>query len=145
MSLNKPASEQFGPTTLYGRPIAYDREIFISICRKILLGKDLQTICARPPMPIGPVFLGWVEDHPEARAIYRSVDNFRSDRELGKQLDVFPARASVAAWEEQVCANCERGWPADYIERKYIPPDWKKGIAPTTVELGKEALPTLSR
>jgi hypothetical protein len=23
-------------------------------------------------------------------------------------------------------ANCERGWPADYVERKYIPPDWNK-------------------
>jgi hypothetical protein len=72
------------------------------------------------------VFQGWVEDHPEARAIYRSVDNFRSDRELAKKLAVFPARVNVAEWEEQVRANCERGWPADWIERKYVPPDWKK-------------------
>ena len=77
-------------------------------------------------MPIGPVFLAWVEDYPEARAIYRSVHNFRSDRELAKKLAVFPARVSVAEWEEQVRANCERGWPADWIERKYIPPDWNK-------------------
>jgi hypothetical protein len=126
MLRNKPSSKQSGPTTLYGRPIVYDREIFISICRKILLGEDLQTICAKPPMPIGAVFLGWIEDHREARAIYRSVENFRSDRRLGKELDVIPARASVAAWEEQVRDNCDRGWPADYIERKYIPPDWNK-------------------
>jgi len=77
-------------------------------------------------MPIEPVFLAWVEDHPEARAIYRSVENFRMDRELAKQLAVLPARATVAEWEEQVRANCERGWPADGIERKYIPPDWNK-------------------
>jgi hypothetical protein len=84
----KPSSEQSGPMTLYGRPIAYDREIVISICRKILLKEDLQTICAKPPMPIGPVFLGWVQDHQEARAIHRSALNFQSDRSLAKELDV---------------------------------------------------------
>ena len=54
------------------------------------------------------------------------MHNFRSDRGLGKELGVIPARATVAEWEEDVRANCERGWPADYIERKYIPPDWNK-------------------
>jgi hypothetical protein len=77
-------------------------------------------------MPPGQVFLWWVQDHPEARAIYRSVDNFRSDRALAKQLGVIPARATIAEWEEEVRANCERGWPADYIERKNTPPDWNK-------------------
>jgi hypothetical protein len=115
--------KESGPTTLYGRQIVYDREIFISICRKILLGKDLQTICAKAPMPIPPVFLGWVQDHPEARAIYRSVDNFRMDRGLAREVGVI---TSIAEWEEQVRANCERGWSADWIERKYIPPDWNK-------------------
>jgi hypothetical protein len=118
--------KESGPTTRYGRQIVYDREIFISICARLLRGEDLKTICATSPMPIEPVLQGWVEDHPEARAIYRSVDNFRSDRELAKKLAVFPARVNVAEWEEQVRANCERGWPADWIERKYIPPDWKK-------------------
>jgi hypothetical protein len=126
MSRNKSSSEQSGPTTRYGRQIAYDFEIAITICRKVLLGEDLRDICAKPPMPIGPVFLGWVEDHPEARAIYRSMDNFRSDRALGKQLGVLPARATVGEWEEEIRANHERGWPADWIERKYPPPDWKK-------------------
>ena len=32
----------------------------------------------------------------------------------------------VGEWEYRVRANCERGWPADYMERKYIPPDWSK-------------------
>src|SRR5262249_11507017 len=114
------------------------RGIFISICRKILLGQDLETICAKPPMPVGGAFLGWVEDHGEARAIYRSVDNFRSDRKLGKQLGVLPARPSVAQWEEQVRANCERGWPADWIERKYTPPDWNKLFAPIGRPAGVE-------
>jgi hypothetical protein len=118
--------KESGPTTRYGRQIVYDREIFISICARLLRGEDLKTICATSPMPIEPVLQGWVEDHPEARAIYRSVDNFRSDRELAKKLAVFPARVNVAEWEEQVRANCERGWPADWIERKYVPPDWKK-------------------
>jgi hypothetical protein len=126
MSRDKPPSKQSGPTTLYGRQVAYDREIFISICTRLLRGEDLKTICAKPPMPIEPVFLGWVEDYPEARAIYRSVENFRMDRELAKKLAVFPARATVSEWEEDVRANCERGWPADWIERKYVPPDWNK-------------------
>jgi hypothetical protein len=26
----------------------------------------------------------------------------------------------------QVHANLERGWPADWIDRKYIPPDWSE-------------------
>jgi hypothetical protein len=76
-------------------------------------------------MPIGPVFLGWVQDHQEARAIHRSALNFQSDRTLAKELNV-PWATCMAEWEEQVRANCERGWPADYIERKYIPPDWNK-------------------
>jgi terminase small subunit-like protein len=126
MSRDKRSSEQSGPTTRFGRQIVYDREIFISICARLLRGEDLKKICATPPMPIEPVFMGWVEDHQEARAIYRSVHNFRSDRELAKQLAVFPARATVAEWEEQVRENCERGWPADWIERKYTPPDWNK-------------------
>ena len=46
--------------------------------------------------------------------------------ELAREVGALPARASVAEWEEEVRANCERGWPADWIERKYIPPDWKK-------------------
>jgi hypothetical protein len=32
----------------------------------------------------------------------------------------------VSEWEEQVRANLERGWAADWIDRKYIPPDWSK-------------------
>ena len=52
MSRDKPPSKQSGPTTLYGRQVAYDREIFISICARLLRGEDLKTICAKPPMPI---------------------------------------------------------------------------------------------
>ena len=118
--------KESGPKTRDGRQIEYDREIAISICARLLRGEDLHAICAKPPMPPGQVFLAWVQDYPEARAIYRSVYNFQTDRELAKQLHVIPARATVAEWEEEVRANCERGWPADYIERKYVPPDWNK-------------------
>jgi hypothetical protein len=124
MSSNESSSKQLGPTTLYGRQIVYDRETVISICRRLLLGEDLRDICAKPPMPIGLVFSGWVQDHPEARAIYRSVDNFRMDRGLAREVGDMPA--SIAEWEERVRANCERGWPADWIERKYTPPDWNE-------------------
>ena len=37
-----------------------------------------------------------------------------------------PAPTTGSEWEEQVRANVERGWPADWIDRKYIPPDWSK-------------------
>jgi hypothetical protein len=76
-------------------------------------------------MPIGPVFLGWVQDHKEAREIHRSAQNFRSDRGLAKELGV-PLAVSVSEWEEEVRANIQLGWPADWVERKYIPPDWSK-------------------
>jgi hypothetical protein len=37
-----------------------------------------------------------------------------------------PAPTTGSEWEEQVRANLERGWPADWIDRKYVPPDWSK-------------------
>src|SRR5246500_5099150 len=118
-------SKPSDPMTEYGRPIAYDREIFIGICRRLIIGQDLQKICTERGMPIGPVFLGWVQDHKEAREIHRSALNFQSDRKLAKELDV-GLLVSVSEWEEQVRANLERGWRADWIDRKYIPPDWSK-------------------
>ena len=117
--------KQSEPTTRYGRQIAYDREIVISICRRLLEGEDLRDICAKPPMPIGGVFLWWIQEHPEARAIYRSVENFESDRKLAKVLRV-PMDARVSDWETRIRANCERGWPADSVDRQYIRPDWSK-------------------
>jgi len=118
-------SKSSDPMSEYGRPVAYDREIFIGICRRLIIGEDLRKICTERGMPIGPVFLGWVQDHQEAREIHRSAENFRSDRKLAKQLDVC-LLVSVSEWEEQVRANLERGWRADWIDRKYIPPDWTK-------------------
>ena len=109
----------------YDTAIAYDREICIEICRQLILRKELQDICSKPPMPPGQAFLCWVHDHKEACEIYRSAQNFRSNRALAKELDV-PLVVSVSEWEEQVRANIELGWPADWIERKYIPPHWSK-------------------
>ena len=109
----------------YDRAIAYDREICIEICRQLILRKELREICSKPPMPPGQAFLCWVQDHKEAREIYRSAQNFRSDRSLAKELGVSLA-VSVSEWEEELRANIELGWPADWVERKYIPPDWKK-------------------
>ena len=117
--------KESGPTTLYGRPIAYDREIFIGICRRLIIGEELRKICTERGKPIGPVFVGWVQDHKEAREIYRSAENFHSNRRLVKEVDVC-LPVSVSEWEEQVRANLERGWRADWIDRKYIPPDWNK-------------------
>jgi hypothetical protein len=108
-----------------GRQIVYDREIFITICRRFLLGEELRAICAKLPMPIESVFLGWVQDHQEAREIHRSARNFKSDRDLAKEMEV-PWAISVGDWEQEVRFKLEHDWPVDYIDRKYTPPDWNK-------------------
>src|SRR4029077_5036696 len=110
-------SKPSDPTTKYGRPIAYDREIVIGICRRLIIGEGLQKICTERGMPIGPVFLGWVQDHQEAREIYRSAENFHSDRRLVKEVDVC-LPVSVTEWEEKVRANLERGWRGGGVGRK---------------------------
>src|SRR5258707_1984785 len=75
-------------------------------------------------MPIGPFFLGWVQNHKEARKIYRFF--FLMIRRPPRST-LFPyTTLSRSEWEEQVRANLERGWRADWIDRKYIPPDWSK-------------------
>src|SRR6202048_1648544 len=109
----------------YERRIVYDREIFIEICTRLRQGEDLRATCAKSPMPRDVVFLGWIQDHQEARAIYRSSQNFQSDRLLAKVLGTVLV-VSTGEWLEQVRTNIERGWPADYIDRGYIPPDWSK-------------------
>jgi hypothetical protein len=117
--------KQSGPTTKDGRQIAYDREMCITICERYVRGEDLKAICAQLPMPIAPMFMKWVQEHPEGRALYRCAENFMSDRALAKTLDV-PFDYSAGDWANAVRAKLERGHPVDYIDRKYVPPDWNK-------------------
>jgi hypothetical protein len=126
MRRDKTSSKQSEPTTMLGRQVAYDREICLVIWRRFLLGEDLRAICARPPMPIPAVFLGWVQHHQEAREIDRCARNFRSDRSLAKKELGVPWIVSVGDWSQEVRAKLESGLPVDYIDRKYIPPDWNK-------------------
>jgi hypothetical protein len=126
MSHNPSSARRPATTTRYGRPIFYDRQIVIRICRRLLDREDLQAICAEPGMPIAPAFLGWVQDHKEAREIYQSSQNVGIDRILSKKLGLPMTHTDGWQWEEEVRANIERGWPADSIARKYIPPDWSK-------------------
>jgi hypothetical protein len=129
MPRDKASEKQAGPTTRYGRQIVYDREIFIEICQRLLLGQRLQEICAEPPMPPPQVYLMWIQDHREAREIDRAMMHFRYDRARAKELNVFMV-FSTREWAEQVRDNCNYGWPADRIDRGYIPPDWSK-VYPT--------------
>ena len=126
MSHDSSSARRPATTTRYGRPILYDREIFIRICARLVDREDLRAICAEPGMPIGPVFLGWIQDHKEAREIYQSSQNVAVDRMLSEILGIATPPTDGSEWEEQVRANIERGWPADCIERKYIPPDLSK-------------------
>jgi hypothetical protein len=77
-------------------------------------------------MPIPAVFLGWVQHHQEAREIERCARNFLSDRSLAKEELGVLWTVSVGDWEQEVRAKLECGWPVDYLDRKYIPPDWNK-------------------
>jgi hypothetical protein len=119
---NRRSTKQ--PTTREGRQIVYDRDIFITICRRFLQGEDLRAICVKPPMPVEPVFLGWVQDHPEAREIYNCACNFKSDRKLAKDLNIPSAIGPSSEWAEEVYANLEQGCAVDYVDRKWMPPDW---------------------
>ena len=123
MRRDKPSSKQSEPAILHGRQVAYDREMCIVICLRFLLGEDFRAICEKPPMPIPAMFLAWVQHHQEAREIHRCACNFLSDRKLAKELGA-PWVVAVTDWAEEVRAKLERGWPVDYLDRKYIPPDW---------------------
>jgi hypothetical protein len=143
MSHNRSSARQSATTTRYGRPILYDREIFIRICTRRVDREDLRAICAEPGMPIGPVFLGWIQDHKEAREIYQSSQNVAVDRMLSEELGIATPPTDGSEWEEQVRANIERGWPADYIEQKIHPTRLEQGVPvggrPAGVEHRKHA------
>jgi hypothetical protein len=126
MSHDSSSTRRGATTTRYGRPIFYDREIFIRICSRRVDREDLRAICNEPGMPREGVFLGWMEDHREAREIYQSSQNVAVHRMLSKELGLAGTPTDGREWEQEVRANIERGWPADCIERKYIPPDWSK-------------------
>jgi hypothetical protein len=123
----KASAKQSDPMMkMYGRPVVYNRDILIEICERITNGEDFHTICASPGMPPACVFRGWIEDHKEGRAIYRSACDLKDGRTLAKVLDLPPRLIDSRDWADDVRANLKRGWPADWNEREYIPPDWSK-------------------
>jgi hypothetical protein len=123
----KTSSKQSDPMLKeYGRPLVYDREIFIEMCRRFINGEDLIAICASPGMPFPPVLRGWMENHPEAMAIYRSACNFKGGRQLTRDLGLPPRPIPGSEWADDTRAKLKRGWPADWNERRFIPPDWSK-------------------
>jgi hypothetical protein len=123
----KASAKQSDPMMkMYGRPVAYNRDILIEICEGMINGLDINTICASPGMPPACVFRGWIEDHKEGRAIYRSACDLKDGRTLAKILDLPPRLIDSRDWAEGIRANLKRGWPADWNEREYIPSDWSK-------------------
>jgi hypothetical protein len=99
MRRNKSSSKQSARKTEDGRPLAYDREIFIQICMRLIIGRDILAILSEPGMPHERVFFGWIQNHKEAREIHRSAQNFKSDRILAKELTVSFV-VSASEWEE---------------------------------------------
>jgi hypothetical protein len=123
MSCEKSAAKR---SNSYERPIAYDREILIEICKRIIGGEDVQKICASRGMPVPPVLRGWIQDHKEAREIYLSARNLEFDRGFSKEMGIRVPPIPSSEWEEGLRARLARGWPADWSDRKYVPPDWNK-------------------
>ena len=77
----KASAKQSDPMMkMYGRPVVYNRDIFIEVCERITNGEDFHTICSSPGMPLACVFRGWIEDHKEGRAIYRSACDLKESR-----------------------------------------------------------------
>jgi hypothetical protein len=116
---------QSDPTIMDGRQIVYDRQMFLAICVKWLRGERIEDICAKPPMPTVQLFLAWVDDHEEAREVYHCARHFKSRWELGLEHKHLPD-LTIGDWERVVREKLERGYPLDYRQRKYIPPDWNK-------------------
>jgi hypothetical protein len=124
MARNKSA-KQSGPRMVEGHYVEYERETFITICRGLLRGEILKSICAKAPMPPAPLVPTWVQEHPEARALYHSACAWKGDGMLAKEAgEVFPVHPEE--WEKAVRARLEQGYPLDYRARQYIPPDWNK-------------------
>ena len=65
----------------FERKVAYDRDTFITICKRCLLGEQLSEICAKPPMPVAQCVMSWVEYNEEASDIWNCARRFESDRE----------------------------------------------------------------
>jgi hypothetical protein len=123
--MTRNSAKQSAPTTKDGRQVAYAREMCITICERYVRGEDLKAICAKLPMPTAPIFLKWVQENPEGRAIHRCATNFISDRTLANTLDV-PFDYTAGDWANAIRAKLERGHPVDYIDRPFVPPDWDK-------------------
>src|SRR4029077_2840295 len=123
MRRDKPSSKQSEPATLHGRQVAYDREMCIVICRRFLLGGGFPGYLCQAPnadtshVPgMGAAPPGSARDPP-----LRVQLSLRS--EAGERTGA-PWVVAVTDWAEEVRAKLERGWPVDYLDRKYIPPDW---------------------
>jgi hypothetical protein len=119
------APNKSGPTMVRERYVGYDRDTCITICMRLIRGEDIKAICTNPPMPIPLIFYGWVENHPEARAIFHCAGAFKADRmlarEVGQLLEISPRD-----WEYEVRARLDRGDALDYVERKISRIDWNK-------------------
>ena len=62
---------------------------------------------------------------PGSARNFAAVRNFECDQGLTKELGV-SAPTTPDEWEEQIRSNVRRGFQADWLDRKYIPPDWNK-------------------
>jgi hypothetical protein len=110
----------------FERKVAYDRDTFITICKRYLLGEQLSEICAKPPMPVAQCVMSWVEYNQEASDIWNCARRFESDRALAKGLGV-PMNSSVSDWADAVYDKLDHGYSLNNYQRQaYTLPDWEK-------------------
>jgi hypothetical protein len=85
MSREKSAAKR---SNSYERPIAYDREILIEICKRIIGGEDVQKICASRGMPVPPVLWGWIQDHNKVTLVdgEETAPTLATNREAARPL-----------------------------------------------------------
>jgi hypothetical protein len=120
------ASKKVSWISQFERKVAYDRDTFIAICQRNLLGEELSAICAKPPMPEVQRLVSWIQYNDEARAIWNCKCNFEADRRLAKETGVV-IDCSAADWAGNVYDKLEHGYSLNsYLDQKYIMPDWKK-------------------
>ena len=120
------ARKQSSWISQFERKVAYDRDTFITICKRYLQGEQLSAICAKPPMPVAQCFMSWVQYNEEARGIWDCARKFESDRGLAKGLDV-PMNSSVSDWADAVYDKLQHGYSLNnYLRQAYTMPDWKK-------------------
>jgi hypothetical protein len=82
-----------------GRPSSYTEATAAEICRRVVEGQSLRTICKAPGMPDKETIANWRRAHPEFDKRYQDARCDQADMHVEEMLDV--ARQAVNAKSSQ--------------------------------------------